>query len=356
MRDGFFGFDLEEGEGFRVGNSILPFLEGYLDPFSLSLRLLFNESPAGKSLFRVLDNLGEQYFHLGFDDAGDLVLEVEGSRSFLSGDAFLVGQETSITISFVPDLEEIRILWYVSGILLNDDTQAYSPVERSSLGQSFIAGENGFNGIIDELGIYHVREEERIEVDDEVYARAMAQKYGGDFVYAEGFDGLYPPENLVYEGNVEEVRVDGSKLTLPPGASVTMPPIPFASESLVFEFDGENPEPQFVDIRFFDDLTGTHLFTYSLTGALNLAEGGSVEGIQGLPLRLDLIKLIEGGLELYWSDGFSTISETDLEISDLTIQIENLSGNADVNILGILVTKNREPGSEEDSTPLLAVE
>jgi hypothetical protein len=193
---------------------------------------------------------------------------------------------------------------------------------------------------VDELGVFSVREEGRVEVDTHMYRRAMQRLYGSDYVYAEGFDGFAVPEDIQVEGVVDQLTIDGSKLTLVPGASLTLPRVPFASESLYLEVESDLTEEVAARVTFSNADTGEELFSYRLSGLLLVPGTEPITATPESPVRLDLLRLVED-LQVSWSDGSALLQSVGAELHDLIVSVVNPIEGQDLGILGVLITKNR---------------
>ncbi len=53
-------------------------------------------------------------------------------------------------------------------------------------------------------------------------------------------------------------------------------------------------------------------------------------------------RLLEGGIELLWGTGATQLPEPQFALGDIVVRIENPEGGSSVDILGVLITRNRE--------------
>ena len=238
VQNGVFGFLLDGLQGFSLDNFMLPQSDGQIEPFSLSLRFLISERRPLSSIYRVYDSKGTEVFSLQFDDTGNLVADYFSLSSVLDGSEFQNDVAINLTLSLLPLAESVHFLWYIEGLLVGEDLfDEYESQAVAGDGVAIIAGQGGFRGILDELGIYHSTAENGPYVDTEVFRRAMEREFGADLVYAEGFDGLEMPEDLSFEGNTTEFLMTGSAIALPPGATLTVPGIQSGFDRLIVELE-----------------------------------------------------------------------------------------------------------------------
>jgi hypothetical protein len=92
------------------------------------------------------------------------------------------------------------------------------------------AGIGGFEGLVDELGVYSLQSDDGAAVDPEQYSRSMELEYGKFLMYAEGFDG----ESDALFLHEESAAINESTLVIKPGGHVDFPPIFPGYEEIVF--------------------------------------------------------------------------------------------------------------------------
>lgn len=338
--DGLFGFYLDGSTGFQIDQVIVPTVDGYLQPFSISSRFAVTNVENANSLLTILTDEAEPYSRLGFNEEGDLRFNIGDAYSILSGSYLTAGMPRNLTISIVPDAENIRFLWFVDGLYIHDDTVPYTAPLRILKGTSIIGGQEGFTGIIDELGIFYVQGEDGPKLDTEIFSRAMKRKFGNDYVFAEGFDGLSLPDqaNLTFDGDADGIEVDGNRLLLPPTSQMQLKEIPIAFDSLSLELEYETPAPVTATLSLDSMDSGSELFTYRFDGTV-LLPGNDTFTIEPLPtLRFDFIQT-DAGLEFVLNQ--SSIFIGPIAESDFSISIAIESSSESLGLVSMLITKNR---------------
>lgn len=221
--DGIFGFRVDDNNGFSTDELLLPIVELEIEPFSFSMR--YTPEQAEGEFFVVEQEDSAPLFSIGYGNDGILYAQVRDVKSTISDGPAAITGANELTVSIVPGTGSIRFLWFLNGFLMSDDTQTFEQVPIEGGGRSFIGGTGGFSGIIDEIGVFYRVTERGVEVDDEVYARAMERQHGEQLVYAEGFDGLTLADQISYTGSEEGVSVDGGSLFLANGSGIELPPM-----------------------------------------------------------------------------------------------------------------------------------
>ena len=293
IRGDIFGYALDGDDGFVVDSYLIPTPPDPADfsdsvevgaetvsPFSVNLRMLVSDLTTGGNVLSTSSADGRFAFSLSVDSFGVLqarLLTPEGEFSSNSGlVAVQEGVPQSVSLSVIPEGDVLHMMWFVDGLFLSasalprnsrvgtgaEGGQSADAVGSQSAGQigevgadeafetedgpeSWTAragtahiGSNGvdpgFRGMIDELGIYFRDGGSRPASDEEIFLRAMEDEYGLSLVYAQGFERLDLPEELVSSG---QVAIQSSRLTLQPGATVTLPAFLFDSEQLIVEID-----------------------------------------------------------------------------------------------------------------------
>ncbi len=233
LADQTFGYGVEPGEGFSVGRSILPVGEEGLKSFSLSIRLIYRRPG---TLLRVYDEYGVDYAKVSVDEDNTPVLQIGETVS--SPDT--VGLERDVadelTVSVIRKDGEIRLLWFVSGLLVAEESVEYQPIDWPEEMTTDIGGAGGFAGLLDELGLFSSANEIGDEVDTGVFARAMLLEYGSDLLYAEGFDGTSIPEQISVTRPEDTTSsgdtVERGALVLDPGMRAVLPMIPLSFDTV----------------------------------------------------------------------------------------------------------------------------
>lgn len=235
-----FGYRLDGESGFALDRSAVPFDGDALAPFSINLRILFETDEPGQRIMRT--EAGNFALELATDDAGALRLVLESADSLEAAisDAFLVrpGEPLAVTISVFPLEDSAYVMWFRDGVLVGvSEVGTWPDGADPTEGSTVIGGEEGFVGIIDELGVYFQNEQEEPATYDEAFRHAMSRRYGETLMYAEDFSGVSVPDEVDTQG---DVRVMTGELILEPGARVVLPRFLFAEEDLLVELDSSS--------------------------------------------------------------------------------------------------------------------
>jgi hypothetical protein len=164
-------------------------------------------------------------------------------RSLSAGAGITPGLAHLVTVSLVPLGEMTVVQVYVDGIAAHADVVAWDtrsldlpdPLDETEegwmmiAGSAVIGGDGGFEGILDEFGVYFRDDGDQPSPDTDIFRSAMEQVYGEKLVYAEGFESRNVPDSLGIRG---DVRVDAGRLILNSGSSVLFPDFAFRSEEL----------------------------------------------------------------------------------------------------------------------------
>ena len=159
---------------------------------------------------------------------------------------------SSISLAVDPSDDELEITWFLNGT--PDSTIIYSVDEETpaawmtsvyseAIAETRIFGGAGFEGLVDEAGVY------KGAIDPQQFNRAMDLKYGKALMYAQGFDGS--PDELIYDK--AEATVENSRLKIAPGASVDFPPVYPGYEEVIFKIDLANSGTRQAEAVFYAD-------------------------------------------------------------------------------------------------------
>ena len=333
---GIFGFRLDGSTGFTVDDIILPVVDGYIQPFSYSARLVV-EALNG-SVTKMTDGNGDFVFSIEFSE-GVLTAAVLDTVSSITP-VIYEGNGADLTLTVLPEPGTIRYLWFVDGVLLGDDEFVYIPQKIAPGGLTVIGGDEGMYGVLDELGVYYKLTNEGPEVDIEVFEKAMERMYGSDLVFAEGFDGPRLPDTIEFTGGEETFMIDGGSLLLPPGASIGISSFPDEFESFIVEIalakptgqqeeiTGESTEAAPIGLKFVDSASGV---------ALVDLEGDTVTADENGDLSLAFISAGDNVTVMY-RDVTYPVEYTE---DGLRLVIENRGENGELEIKSVLVFKNR---------------
>lgn len=244
-----FGYRLSPGKAIEGDTPLLPVDKNVVDPFSISFifRLSGSEAIAEGSesgnaeIIKVVGPEGKRYLRLSVRDGGTPLFEIEGLREQAAAPEIDVHRVRELTLSFIPNYAEksygetessealseevartggeyrsnfrsgtAAVKWYADGELRRTSIIRYSPSVPPEESRTVIGGENGFVGIVDELGLYFRNEEGRPSSDTGVYVRNMRRREGPASVYlAAGFEnGLSPYDGLwISSGSVKRLAI-----------------------------------------------------------------------------------------------------------------------------------------------------
>lgn len=238
-----FGYHLDGESGFELDRLFVPVDEesNALAPFSLNLRVLFETEDPGRRIVSTQTRDESLAVSLLTGESGALRLELsDGAETYTAAsDPFLIrpNEPMSISISLFPLSDSAFVMWFRDGLLVGvSELPAWPEVADGVLGSTTIAGESGFVGILDEVGVYFQDEQRQPATYDDAFRHEMARRYGDSLVYAEDFAGIDLPEDIEADG---DVQVMTGELLLAPGSRVVFPEFFFAEEDLLFELEGE---------------------------------------------------------------------------------------------------------------------
>ncbi len=341
------GYEIEPGEGFVIRRSILPIGEEGLKSFSLSVRFVYRRHG---TLFTVADDYGTELVTLRITEENIPKLVIGESEAMTAGVSVEPDVSDELTVSVIREEESLRLLWFISGLLVAENRVDFVPIEWPETMTTHIGGSGGFAGLIDEFGVYSSAAADGEEVDTGVYARAMRLEYGSDLLYAEGFDGTsVPPEIAVVDPDsetepnvsVDSAYVERGALVVQPGMKATLPLIPIGFDTVR------------IDLGMLKSLDGVSAI-FAVTGAVSEVElvsyqtsVGYVKGdtllappVEDQSLRIDLRRQ-NGSFGLISTDQIFELGSVEDEDASLKVTIEN-EGDSDALLVDkMLIVKNR---------------
>ncbi len=276
--NGIMGLETGSGSGLRYPLNILPILEGELSPCTITFKLLPTEANTDQNLM-IIDRNDDFQFRMFFDSESQLVATIgfKDTILYLPSGIFDLGQDQHhrIDLSLVPLKEQLQALWFLDGQQTAFVSELPLPGDLPLEGQTVIAGDNGFSGIITELGVYYRDPLNGLSVDPGIYRMTMQQKYGRRLVLAEGFEGLHLPDPESWKLKPEDasVSLSGGRLILPTAAGLTLPFFELGGEETAFliEFFGTIPPGSSVALRWEE--AKTPFLTIDPTGTITAEQG-----------------------------------------------------------------------------------
>lgn len=197
--DGGFGYLFSEGDGIEVNSNVLPDVGGRLSPFSAVFRFRTQGYQRNK-VFMIVRDHERDLFSIKTDAYGFFTAVLRQDTGIIEDISEIDPSFVSeLTISVIPAEDSVAFLWYGDGKLIRSELYSYSPLHLTSghEGSTILGGAAGFTGFLDYFGIYYRDVLGRPGVDDSIFHRTIGRSEHSDyFILAEGFDGLYLPENL----------------------------------------------------------------------------------------------------------------------------------------------------------------
>lgn len=261
VENDLFGYYLDGASGVESEGLALPFIDSSLAPFSLNMVLLPEDSPASRTIFETASEDGRFALRLDTDSSGipRLRIERDGRRVTTSSRYPMLteGESARVSVSVSPGSEHTTVMWFADGHLASIE-QVDLGFSASPLGASptraaqtrvitdeneisvrpgytrIGAGSGGFVGLVEEFGVYFRDEQDRLATDDALFRDAMDSRYAGRLAYAQGFEGLFMPEEL---RTVGRVTVRAGEIELEPGSQVHFPAFLFEDEDLIVELE-----------------------------------------------------------------------------------------------------------------------
>jgi hypothetical protein len=347
--NGIMGLETGSGLGFLYPLNILPIVDGELSPCTITFKVLPSGENAGQNLLRI-DGNDEFRLRIFFDADAQLVAEVGIRDMLLYLPSEIFGLEPDrhrrIDLSLIPREERFQALWFLDGRQTASIDETPLPRDLPRRGQTFVAGANGFRGIITELGIYYRDPLNRPSVDPGIYRMAMERQYGRRLVLAEGFEGMHlpDPESWMVR-STETVTLDRGRLLLPQASRLTLPFFELGEKetSFLVEFFGTIPTGSTVALLWEGE--EDPFFTVDPTGYTS--RGGE-------PERSEEFSPAEGSLRLILSAGQVILATADDPIryefdppvgrsSWLSVTLGSPNEGDDLEIDTILITEDTIP-------------
>lgn len=328
------GYFLEEGSGYLLDGNILPVSNNILMPFSVTFTYCL-DNPQLDAWFLNITGNNNTLFSIRTDSSAYLMAEL-----FQTGTNIISSSEISpeiyneITLSVIPNENSVAFLWYGDGILLSSEIYAYSSEVPDINYKSIIGVENGFEGLLDEFGIYYLDEKGRNNIDNNIFRRRAERKYNPDKIIAAfGFDGLYSDET-----DNSSLSVSSGSCILDYGSSFQFLETDFNFSYLYIDIDFEEiSENTEIEISFPDMAEEKNIH-------INLDDLLQVDDI-GNYIEIELN--VEDGMLSVLSEG-EIITEVLLEIYTPAIfRIVNNSEELETKIASFLVRREEKRVVEE---------
>jgi hypothetical protein len=232
-----YGYYLDGDSGFSVRDLLLPFEGTALQPFSLVLKGILDPFASDQTFFTAAADDGSFSFRVGTDAAGRLqaVFTNNEATAISTVPAAAEGrfqkseeEAETIILSVVSDRQPVTLLWYSGDSFLHGDVLSFKTELGNTAGKAVIGGAKGFTGLLDEFGIYHNRRSTESSIIENMYEASLADEFGLDLRFAEGFDGYALPEHIEYTGGVDFRK---GTAALKAGAALKLPPVLLRNET-----------------------------------------------------------------------------------------------------------------------------
>jgi len=174
--------------------------------WTLTLALLPDGEPREAMLLTTRSGDGGFGLALRFDPAGSLRATLRTSAGAAlelpSGMPPLqAGAIQRIDLSLYARHDTVTAVWFLDGLQTAALVRTAEIRPITGAGETTLGGENGFSGVVTELGVYFLDELGRRAVDPAIYKAAMQARFGSSLILAEGFEGLYLPPGFLLEGS-----------------------------------------------------------------------------------------------------------------------------------------------------------
>jgi hypothetical protein len=221
------GLRLAEDSGVRYPRLLLPAPGGQPAPCTLTLRLELEEGSAGRDLLASESSDRQFRLKLALDGEGrpfaELLLPGGAAARLPSGmPALAPGRAYRLDLSLLPSARSLTVMWFLDGL---QTSLAAVKAEGAGLqpeGGLVLGGENGFRGLVSELGVYYLDEGKRPAADPGIYRWVMERRLGRGLILAEGFEGSRLPEGFQASPGAA-ASLSGGSLLLAPAAVLTLP-------------------------------------------------------------------------------------------------------------------------------------
>ena len=196
VRDGMFGYRITPADSLSIPSMTLADpITGDVQPFTLEMIWNPGASILSKRHIASFSSMeGKPLLLYVTDDSGrpSVVLPLYGSRTFLSA-GIDISACIELSISFIPYGRDVLVKYYCNGRLVDISEIPGELFPRLVDSVLQIGGEKngyaGFDGVIDELGIFNAPSSGRFSADDNIFREWAVRNFGERSVlYAGGFE------------------------------------------------------------------------------------------------------------------------------------------------------------------------
>ncbi|MBN2535644.1 MAG: hypothetical protein JXB88_22390 [Spirochaetales bacterium] len=335
-----FGYYIDSYSGFRIDECILPILNRTLKPFTISLGLELDSAQQGKNILilRTYDNLF--IFTIFIDSESSIIARIRsGSKEVIipsNINTRALKNRFLISLSILPANDSLLAMWFLDGIQINTLSFNNMDIRISSDGETIIGSENGFAGVIDELGVYYIDENGRNTINPGLYKYAIQQMHGAKSIFAEGFDGIYPPDSLEIG---EKDIIKSGKLILKTSLKTTFSSINLSENDLNIIVNFDAPLPAKGRISLFHQDKSTPFLDITGSGTVLIPGNESPLVLENLNQSF-FIKIKNRGTKVSFpGEGMEDVKLTSLQGAGDIILVINNNGNTPIVIDSITVFK-----------------
>lgn len=306
VRGNLFGYHLDGSSGFSVPENLIPSGEdGGVTPFSVKSRFQLDEADRESNLFTVTNEGGGVIFRLFIKADGEAGLGVgtpESSGIVASNEyRFSAGKVYDLTVSVIPEGDQTNVFWFVDGLPVVEQRTSDNLVFGEQPLVSIIGGEKGFAGVIDEFGVFYRDAKGRNAPCPDVFFSGMSDELGDDLLFADGFDGIYPGDDIIGTG---DVSVSDGYLHLGEDSAVELLPVEMTFQKIIFEV--ETPSLQSdgaVEVTMLNQEGLVPLMTLDFSANLSLPDGAEVPPDISVSLKNIELEHNENGIFLCLDTG-----------------------------------------------------
>lgn len=267
--EALFGYQLSDGTAITFDEAVVPFRNGGVGPFSVSMRLVpSGSSSAGLDDTQTATRRSQTFFaleapdpafslNLELSDGNALTAHLQVDRNSSTVTAVVSGlmQRRPVELSFavVPRSGGTDLAWFVDGELVAGGTTSLtlplpregereSERDRASRGEetgwralegsTVIGGKNGFSGLIDEFGVFFRDEHDRPSANVAPFRLEQLRRHGEMLLFGDGFESNAVPEGFELEG---DGAVTQGVVLLQPGAVLRSPPVKLQGDGITIE-------------------------------------------------------------------------------------------------------------------------
>ncbi|NOY07377.1 MAG: hypothetical protein GXP33_00845 [Spirochaetes bacterium] len=312
------GFKLTNGAGFTANYSILPFENGTIQPFTITIDLSVSDSVKDRTIVSLTDEGGFPYFKIRFNTDSEIEAVFrtsgKGTVTIPSGIKTLPPeQETRLSLSVFPSENSSSVSWFLNGFQVSAEKTQIDYDTLQPERATVIGGNNGFTGIIYSLNVFFKDKNGNLTTNPGILHDELNNVYDRNLIFADGFDGQYPADDITLKGRWE---LNPGFLILKPSSEIKTIPVQLSSGKFLFSIALNSS----VKDKNSDKDTGT--------GTIILIDAGT---------GTELLKLLTDGTVV---SPEAEQAETAITEKNNIIRFTLVSGNSDSGLFLTAVDKN----------------